>query len=333
MKIAIHNAWEFAEEWIKYCQDSGYDYKIVNCYDNDIIEQLKDCDALMWRYHHISESDGLFAKELLFAVEQSGKKVFPNFNTSWHYDDKIGQKYLFESLSAPFVPTYIFYNEKEAINWVNHTTFPKVFKLRNGAGSANVRLVKTRRSAINLIKTAFGKGFRHQRSSWNNFKEKWWRYKIGNANIKIFKSAIKRFLYVPIDERRIGVERNYVYFQDFISDNDSDTRVIVIGDKAFAIKRMVRENDFRASGSGVIDYRKEVFEDRTINLAFELADKIKSQSAAFDFVFCNGEPLVVEISYSFSVDVYRECEGYWDRDLKWNPGPFNPYAWMVDLLF
>ena len=38
-------------------------------------------------------------------------------------------------------------------------------------------------------------------------------------------------------------------------------RVIVINDKAFAIKRMVRKNDFRASGSGIIEYDKENLTD------------------------------------------------------------------------
>ena len=37
--------------------------------------------------------------------------------------------------------------------------FPKVFKLRGGAGAANVKLVKSKRDFIKLINKAFGRGF------------------------------------------------------------------------------------------------------------------------------------------------------------------------------
>ena len=39
--------------------------------------------------------------------------------------------------------------------------------------------------------------------------------------------------------------RGYVYFQDFIPDNQFDTRVTVIGNRAFAFIRKVRPGDFR----------------------------------------------------------------------------------------
>src|SRR5690554_4522085 len=166
MKIAIHENKGFSKEWIAYCQKSGYNYKVVNCYDNDIINQLSDCGALMWHYHLNSESDRLFAKKLLFAVEQSGKRVFPNFSTNWHFDDKIGQKYLFESIEAPIVATYVFYDRAQATEWVDKATFPKVFKLRNGASSSNVKLVRSKKHAIKIVNQAFGKGFSHQSNPW-----------------------------------------------------------------------------------------------------------------------------------------------------------------------
>src|SRR5690606_1882254 len=74
--------------------------------------------------------------------------------------------------------------------------------------------------------------------------------------------------------RMISNEKGYVYYQDFIPNNDSDIRVIIVDDKAFAIKRMTRENDFRASGSGKIVYEKKHFSNQVIQLSFEIADKI-----------------------------------------------------------
>ena len=114
MKIAIcYNKNSFAERWIDYCKEKNIFYKIVDCYNSNIIEELEDCDALMWHHHHAIHKDILFAKQLLYSIECSGKKVFPNFNTCWHFDDKVGQKYLLESIKAPLVPSYVFYTKKD----------------------------------------------------------------------------------------------------------------------------------------------------------------------------------------------------------------------------
>ena len=129
-----------------------------------------------------------------------------------------------------------------------------------------------------------------------------------------------------------GKEVCYSYFQDYIPNNDHDIRVIVIGDKAFAIKRMVRTNDFRASGSGYILYDRQLFDAGLIRLSFEITQKLQSQCVAFDYVFDNDKPLLIEISYGFSPEGYDPCPGFWDIDLNWHQGNFDPYGWMVENL-
>jgi glutathione synthase/RimK-type ligase-like ATP-grasp enzyme len=332
MKIGIHHTKGlFSEYWIEYCKSEQIPYKLVNCHANDIIQQLADCDALMWHFHHASPKDFLFAKQLLFSLQASGKKVFPDYNTMWHFDDKLGQKYLLEAIDAPLVPSYVFYSKKEAVDWSSETNFPKVFKLRSGAGSQNVRLVKTSAHARKLIIRAFGRGF-SQYAAWSNLKERIRKFKKGQMSIIDLAKGIIRLGYTTEFSRISGKERGYVYFQDFIPDNDHDIRVIVIGSKAFAIKRMVRENDFRASGSGSILYEKHHFDESIIKLSFDLAEKLKTQCVAFDFVFQSGNPLLVEISYGFSPAGYHSCPGYWDNGLSWHEGAFNPYEWMVELI-
>src|SRR5690606_958835 len=127
-------------------------------------------DALMWHHHHSIYEDVLTAKRILFALESAGIPVFPDFKTGWHFDDKVAQKYLLEALGAPLVPSYVFYSQSDAIDWVLKTTFPKVFKLKGGAGATNVKLVRSRRRAIRLIKKSFRDGF-PQFDRWNNLKE------------------------------------------------------------------------------------------------------------------------------------------------------------------
>lgn len=331
IKIAIHHTDNsYSNRWISYCKENNLPYKIVNCYNNDIISQLNDCSALMWHFHHASAKNCLFAKQLLYSVSKMGKHVFPIFDTVWHFDDKVGQKYLLEAIGAPLVPSYVFYSKADAVEWINSTTFPKVFKLRGGAGSVNVKLVRNRSHAKKLINKAFGSGFHHD--SLVPFSDLYHKFLKGRTSfLTVLKGFLRQFKETEFAKVH-GKEKGYIYFQDFIPNNDHDIRVIVIGDKAFAIKRMVRENDFRASGSGQILYEKKLFDDTTLRLSFEMAEKLQTQCVAFDFVYKDGKPLVVEISYGFSIAGYDDCPGYWDKDLKWFEGKFNPYGWMVENL-
>ena len=331
MIIAIHYTKGFSQRWIDYCQKHNIPYKLVNCYSNSIIKDLKDCDALMWHFSQDNYRDMLFARQLLFSLQAAGKKVFPDFNTAWHFDDKIGQKYLLEAIGAPLVPTHVFYDKNQALEWVQKTSFPKVFKLRGGAGSANVKLVSSRKQAIKLIKKAFHQGF-SQFDRIGYLKERYRKFFQGKDNmLGVFKGLGR--LFIPTEYSKMSHrEKGYVYFQDYIPNNDSDTRVIVIRDKAFGLKRDVRKNDFRASGSGSIRYEKEGVDERCIKIAFETNEKLKAGCLAYDFVFLKNEPLIVEISYGFAVKAYDPCPGFWDKSLNWHPGSFNPQEWMVDLL-
>lgn len=330
MTIAIHHRpGSFSDRWIEYCKKNGIDYKIVNVYDSDIVEQVKGCDAFMWHHHHGDYRDVLFAKQLIYSLEEAGVKCFPDFHTTWHFDDKVGQKYLLEATGAPLVPSYVFYTKEEAYAWINQTTFPKVFKLRGGAGASNVKLAHNASEAKKFVDKAFGKGFpAFDRKG--NLKEHYNKWRHGKEPFKSVVKGVGR-LFIPTAFGKMhSPEKGYVYFQDFIPNNYYDIRVIVIDDKAFYIKRMVREGDFRASGSGDIIYEKDVFTEKCIKLAFETNKKLKSQSTSFDFVMQGDKPLIVEISYGFAVKAYDNCEGYYDSEMTYHPGPFNPQEWMVD---
>jgi glutathione synthase/RimK-type ligase-like ATP-grasp enzyme len=128
----------------------------------------------------------------------------------------------------------------------------------------------------------------------------------------------------------IPPDKGYVYFQDFIPNNNFDIRIVVIGDKAFAEKRMVRKGDFRASGGGNNLFDRNEIPEECVKVSFEVAEKLQSQSCYFDYVFgADGKPSVVEVSYCSEVRAYDACPGYWSKNMEWHEGKFNPQAWMV----
>jgi glutathione synthase/RimK-type ligase-like ATP-grasp enzyme len=330
MKIGIHSSpGSFSDRWIAYCDSNAIAWKQVNCYRNDILDQLADCDALLWHFHHNDIRAGLFARQLIYSITSGGKKVFPDYNTVWHFDDKIGQKYLLNAVGAPFVRTWIFYDKKEALDWVRFAKYPYVFKLRSGAGSRNVKLVRTVHDAIGLVNRSFGKGFpKYDRIG--SLRDRFMHYREDKTDFGDVIKGFIRMFFPPEFSRKLAKESGYVYFQEFIAGNDSDIRVVVIDNKAFAIKRMVRADDFRASGSGNILYDKKLFDEGTIKLSILLAKVLHSQCIAFDFIYKNGSPFITEISYGFSPEGYDKCPGYWDEQMAWHEGSFNPYGWMVE---
>jgi glutathione synthase/RimK-type ligase-like ATP-grasp enzyme len=332
MKIGIHlRKSSFSEKWVHYCEEKGIDWKPVDCYRSDIMQQLEDCDALMWHFSHISPRDFLMARQVLYAAKKAGKVVFPDFDASWHFDDKVGQKYLLEAIGAPLVPTWVFYDKKDALKWIGETGFPKVFKLRSGSAASNVKLVENLRSARRLVRKAFGRGIRMY-EPWGSVKERIRKYRLGMTSMQDVAHGLGRILIPPLYARMMGREKGYVYFQEYQKNNTYDTRLIVIGERCFGVKRFNRKNDFRASGSGLLAYEEHVFDKEMIQIAFQAAEKIGSNVLALDFLYDhNRDPVITEISYAFPTGSFTDdCQGYWDKEIKWHEGKVNAPGMMIE---
>ncbi len=332
-QIAIHERkGSFSDRWIEYCREHNVKYKAVNCYDTDIIEQLSSVDSLLWHWVSHVPADVLAAKAIISTVEAMGKKVFPDSATCWHYNNKIGQKYLLESLGAPLVPTYVFYDLQKVFEWVEKTTFPKVFKLSKGAGSNNVRLVHSAAEAKELAKQAFGSGIRQSAGYFRDAGIKLKRVQQRRDLLGVLKRMPKAILNTRKTQTHYDIERDYIYFQDYIPDNKFDTRITVIGNRGFGFTRNVRENDFRASGSGSINYDPNRIDPKCVQIAFEVTKQIGGQCLAFDFVKTLAAPKIVEVSYCFMAEAVHNCPGHWDNQLNWHEGQMWPQdAILIDL--
>jgi glutathione synthase/RimK-type ligase-like ATP-grasp enzyme len=333
--LAIHHRQgSYSDRWIAYCDMHSVPYRIVDCFSSDIIKHLASSSGLLWNWNQADPREQLMARHVIRAAEAMGLTVFPNTSTCWHFDDKVAQKYLLEAIGAPLVPTYVFYDLKEALHWIDNSSFPKVFKLRKGAGSSNVKLAYTTSEARALAKRAFSTGFQPIPHYGQDALK---RYRMARRRGDIL-NVIRRFPQVLAKIRNInklmGFEKGYIYFQDFIPNNESDTRVTVIGNRAFAFTRNVRPGDFRASGSGDIVYNHQRIEKTCLKIAFDVTRKIGSQSMAFDFVFTERQqPVILEISYSYNAQAVHSCTGHWDTKLSWHEGSIWPQdAILIDLL-
>lgn len=316
--------------WVEYCEKKGIDYKIVDPYNTNIISEVKDCDVFMWHHSQTNYRDLLFANQLLFSLQQAGKTVYPDFNSNWHFDDKVGQKYLLESIDAPLVKSYAFYDKETALEWAGQTSYPKVFKLRCGAAGSNVKLVHSYGECKRIIQQAFGKGFPPFDAK-NHYRETLRKYKEHKVGLKAMLGAVTLFVNPPKEYGFIKDEKGYVYFQDFMPNNTYDTRVIVINGKyACAERRMTRKGDFRASGSGEFSF--DGIDTNIVKIAFTVAKKLKMQSVAFDFVYdADHCPKIVEICFGFGTKGISQSKGYWTDDMEWHPSEkVSFYEWIIE---
>lgn len=332
MKIAIHaRDGSYSDRFIRYCNINHIDYKLVDCYKSEIMEEMRDCDGLMWHWAHNDYRELLFARQLTYSLELVNKRVWPNSNTAWHFDDKIGQKYLLEAIQSPLIPTYLFFDKNEALYWAKNADYPKVFKLRSGAGSINVHLVYNFEEAKRLIIRAFEKGFsfvdrrsRFKEAFWSLQRDKNW------ASAKGYLSGMAR-LFIPTElEKFSHNEKGYVYFQDFIPQQEYDSRLVVVGNRCFGMRRWCRKGDFRASGSGLMSFDPDMFDKESILEAFKISEKLMTQVLYFDFVTLEGKPQLIEISYCSRMEPYDNCPGYWDENLVWHKRDKNLQYYMIE---
>ena len=319
--VAIHGTDGFAGRWKDAARAQGCQVREVNGYDSDIMDQLRDCTAFLWHLNQDESADLQFARHVLRACEVKGMRVFPTVATCTHCDDTIAQKYLLEAIDAPLAQTWAFYSERQAAQFLECADYPLVFKLKRGAGSINVQLVRNRGEGMALARRMFGAGIspfpageRIRRAMTRARKRK----QTSDPLLTRAARVMGRFLRQTLRAER---ERGYVLFQRFIAGNDCDTRVTVIGNRAFAFHRGVRPNDFRASGSGLISHLDLASLPRAaINVAFEISRKLGFQSMAYDFVHdpVTRQPMLLEMSFVFMAQAIHDCSGYLDAGGTWH---------------
>ena len=316
---------------MKYCEEHQYEYKTFDPYDSEIVDKIIDYDIILFDHHQADYRDVLFAKQLLFSLEQAGKVVFPNFRTGWHFDDKLGQKYLFEALGVQAAKSWVFYDKKSAYEWIETTDFPKVFKLRGGAGSANVMLAHNAREAKSFVKRAFGRGFAQFRGC-DYVRDRYKAYKAKKIPLKALIRSCGRLI-IPTEYTKMHApEKGYAYFQEFIPNDGFDYRLEIANNKAIAMVRMCREGDFRASGGHDDRYDVSLIPQDVVEFAFECYDKLDVQSVALDIVREkeSRELYLIEVSYCYGLDADEFEHGYWTRDGEHHLEPFNGLSWMIE---
>lgn len=321
----------FSDRWVENCHQKSISFRPVNPLQSDFFEQVHGLRALAWHWNHADPTAAIMARQVTVALEAMSVTVFPSTATCWHFDDKIGQSYLLEAIGAPIPRYWVFFDQGAALEWAESAHFPVVHKLRSGAGSSNVRLVTSRAAIRAICHRAFGRGFAEVPSYFGDAKSKLGRLRSWDQAIAKAHRAPAAIIAAARMRRSAPRARGYVLFQEFMPGNPGDTRVTVIGDRAFGFVRANRPGDFRASGSGRIDHNPVRIDQRCVEVAIAVARRIGSQSTAFDFVFDpQGGPRILEMSYCYQAEAVYKCPGHWDSCMNWHEGHVWPQDAILD---
>lgn len=177
------------------------------------------------------------------------------------------------------------------------SSFPYVYKKTDGAGSSNVHLIHNNMDEKKILK-------------------KFYKVDIKRVIIKIQRSfKLTNFEYDLYNYRHKGF--NLGVTQDFISNLECDYKVLIFGDKFFVLKRDVRKNDFRASGSGSFSFEQPPVE--VLNYAKDIFNILKQPYASLDIALSKvGCHLIEYQILNFGPYTLKSSNGFYEfKDRSW----------------
>jgi hypothetical protein len=325
------------QRFIEILDANGISNELVFAGSQGFWEKVNQCNLFIYQWN-VSDYHRQIAKSILPIIENRMKiKCYPNSTSSWIYDDKIREYYFLKQHGFPFAKCWIFYDKANTLEFVDKARYPIIFKLRSGAGSRMVRMIKNRSEAVKYVDLMFGKGIGNADGLPGDIADGIKRMGMQNflhARLGRIKNKLTSRYTVPYDWT---IHKHYILFQEFMPNNKYDTRVAVVGKRAFAFQRINIENDFRASGSPNHNFDPDAIDIKFVELAFKISKTFGFDTMAYDFLYDeNGQPSLVEISYSFAATKGSDaskCPGHWDEKLNWHPGSMEiPHCILMDLL-
>jgi glutathione synthase/RimK-type ligase-like ATP-grasp enzyme len=333
MRIAVNQSpgeesGKWSWRWIEELHKRNVEAVVTDFRNPHALDEIRTCDGAMWHFGHIVPAEKQAAWKILNSIEFGlGVSLFPNLASRWHFDDKIAQHYLLDAMGAPKIPSWVFWDYREALDFTAKCRYPIVLKLAVGAGSANVLLLGSEKEANNYLRKLFGRGlapYTMNEFSYRLFPRN--RKDLGRMKARAMETMARIFHPAGTTMiRHSGVQSGYAYFQEFLPGNTHDIRVTVIGDRAFGLTRQNRPGDFRASGSGNLDFDPSKVPMETVRIAFSVSQANGFQSMCYDFLRSpDGKPLLNEMSYCSPSIGVSGCPGYWDSTLKWHERQMQP---------
>jgi Phosphoribosylglycinamide synthetase, ATP-grasp (A) domain len=316
--------------WEKACEamQESIDWKVIDITKSNWLEQTVNerADGLLAvPSGYTTPFRILYDERVTILKTICGIPVFPGLEEISIFENKKFLSYWLAANKIPHPKTWVFYFEKEAMDFLNISSFPLVAKTNIGAGGNGVLILNSQTEAEKYIKDTFsGKGIKQK------VGPKW--AKKGFAT-RVFKKLLhpgelklKMSKYRMLNSER---QTDYVIFQEYIP-HSYEWRCVRIGDSFFAHKKLKVQD--KASGSLLKGYETPPFD--LLDFVKQITDKRNFLSQAADiFIGKDGTYLVNELQCLFGQsDPYQMLiDGvpgrYCYKNSRWvfEPGDFNRF--------
>jgi glutathione synthase/RimK-type ligase-like ATP-grasp enzyme len=238
-------------------------------------------------YHYKS-----FIEDIIYYLELCKAIVIPSFKYLRANNNKVFMEMLRYQINDEVfskVQSKAFGCLEEAKVISESLSYPVVFKQAVGAMSKGVGLAIDRDDLIRKLKTI------SRTPGW--FREIW-EY---GRNIK-YKNY-----------RRESKYRKKFIIQNFIEGLQGDYKVLIFLNKYYVLKRGLKPGDFRASGSGIRNFEKEIPEG-LLNFAFGIFKELNVPNASLDIAFDGTSFFLIEFQcIYFGSFTLTFSDFYWQR--------------------
>lgn len=230
-------------------------------------------------------------EDVMYLLDKNNILV-PRYDILMCHENKIFQEYYkkylnYESINALTFDNYLdFYNNRKKI------IYPMIYKTKDGSGSIGVNKVN---SELDVFKMCLPNILENTKNNVKNKKNRTYAFKANLLNF-ILKTIPKKYSYNLFKRYYKTIYTNDCQFvlQDFKSGYECDYKVLVYDNLVFTIKRKVRKNDFRASGSGLFEPAK--LSPKVLNQIYKFYDLLNTPIGSFD-ILIDKEETVYLIEY------------------------------------
>jgi len=236
-----------------------------------------------------------YIQDILIYIESNGGIIIPNFSSFIAHENKMLQELEMKRLEIKSPSSYIVGTYEEGIEFLQKTNFPVIGKKSKGFGSKTVEKINSVEEGKKFLKKNLSDGL--------------------IFNVEYFKWLYKKWKYNTLYPK----EHGKVIFQEMIKNLEYDWKVLIFNDVCFVLKRFIKKDDFRASGSGLFDYQA-IPSNEVLDFALETKRKLKIPFVSFDIVESDNQCFLIEYqSIHFGLLTALNAEVYYKyKNHCWN---------------
>ena len=224
-----------------------------------------------------AEDPGYFYKDyiedIILGLHHQGAVLIPGFEFLRANNNKVFMEIMRDIMpfsSVHNIRTQHFGTVEKLMDKSDEYEYPLVIKAASGAMSKGVHLARNKKELQRYSKKI---------SKTPNIIKALWEYKNYfklSGKIRLTSNFRKKFI-----------------VQNFIKDLSGDWKVLVFGNRIYTLNRQNRKNDFRASGSGLFEFKEDV-SYKFLDFAYSVFEQFNVPNISLDIGFDGDKYYLIE---------------------------------------